>query len=434
MAKKIILFLSEYRKSVEKEYLCPDGGTVKGAQTSDAPVRYLLRKHPDIGEILCIVTDEAKKGEPNAWDAFRAFVADAAAEDERAGLRKRAAECREIPFREGQDFQTHVLPAILREAASGDEILLETTGGIRNTVMYLLLISRALSYAGVRTIDAVYSNFKEARITDALPVIDLFDLVGGMQEMASFGNVRALKAYYKKHTPDAQAKRLIDAMDGLWENIALCRPQRVTEKLEAFNAALAGAEQCEDALMRALLPAFEKKFDRKLTVPGLIKWCVESGMYQQAVTLYTEMIPRYLVERGDFLRSTGETAVPEGQNFRDPVAYRFYNMVRDLAEKDRLNRLESTLTVREVAERQKFGLLVSGDRLMDAGRDYLYIKLLRNLMNHANDEPEKNSRELSEYLVQICRFKRPESVGAADIENALQRALDHLRPPAGKRR
>ena len=70
MAKKIILYLSAYNpnNTSPAAYECPVGGPVEGVQTNDAPVKYLLREHPDISEILCLVTTEAEK---KAWGVFR---------------------------------------------------------------------------------------------------------------------------------------------------------------------------------------------------------------------------------------------------------------------------------------------------------------------------------------------------------------------------
>ena len=69
MAKKIILFLSELRGAQQEEtYDCPDGGQATGRQTNEAPVQYLLRVHPDVREILCVVTPRA---EESAWEPFR---------------------------------------------------------------------------------------------------------------------------------------------------------------------------------------------------------------------------------------------------------------------------------------------------------------------------------------------------------------------------
>ncbi len=43
MPKKVILFLSDYKGNAQEQaYLSPDGSTVNGTQTNEAPVKYLL--------------------------------------------------------------------------------------------------------------------------------------------------------------------------------------------------------------------------------------------------------------------------------------------------------------------------------------------------------------------------------------------------------
>ena len=93
--------------------------------------------------------------------------------------------------------------------------------------MYLLL-SRMLSYKGIRTADAVYSNFNAKAVEDISHLIELFDLVGGMQELTSFGNVQTLCAYYdqqiKRNQPrDEKIIALLTSMERLTETITLCR-------------------------------------------------------------------------------------------------------------------------------------------------------------------------------------------------------------------
>ena len=57
MARRIILFLSDYKEDArEKRYRCPVGEDVAGVQTNEAPVRYLLRQYSGVEEIVCIVT------------------------------------------------------------------------------------------------------------------------------------------------------------------------------------------------------------------------------------------------------------------------------------------------------------------------------------------------------------------------------------------
>ena len=122
--KKILLFLSPKRDHEENEYLCPNGVTVRGKETNDAPVRFLLREHPDVDEILCIVTKKAKEKETPEY--FQQLVAE----------ENSKAKCRfDLEFNEENDksFEEDLLPRILAKVEPGDEILLETTGGFRIT-------------------------------------------------------------------------------------------------------------------------------------------------------------------------------------------------------------------------------------------------------------------------------------------------------------
>ena len=139
MAKKIILFLSSIsERATERVYACPDGGSVAGTQTNEAPVKYLLRAWPEVSEILCVVTPEAMA---LAWDWFVSEV----------GALSPEVRVTKIPFPAGEDFTRGPLRELLDRTRSGDEILLETTGGPRDAAMYLLLTSRVLSDAGVKT-------------------------------------------------------------------------------------------------------------------------------------------------------------------------------------------------------------------------------------------------------------------------------------------
>lgn len=139
MATKIILFVSSLPKGElrRERYTCPDGSAVEGAQTNEAPVCFLLERYPQVSEILCIVTPEAEPAYRYLCDRLKPAW---------PGL-----ALRRIPYQEGEDFNGTPLSAILSAVRAGDEILLETTGGFRNAVMYLLLLSRVLSYVGVRT-------------------------------------------------------------------------------------------------------------------------------------------------------------------------------------------------------------------------------------------------------------------------------------------
>lgn len=291
-----------------------------------------------------------------------------------------------------------------------DEVLLETTGGFRNAVMDLLLLSRILSYTGVKTIGAVYSNYPKTEIEDLSHLIGFFDLVGGMQELTSFGSVKTLRAYYRR-TEEPKIERLLSAMENLYETITLCKAKRIDACMQTFDAALTDAETCGDMMMRQLLPAFRKKFGKKLTTPGLIKWCIQSDMLQQAVTVYTERIPAFVIECGHFIEVTPFARTPEVKEYEDAAAVQFMRDFMTLSKKPGPKRHplrelndNSPMVYVDTIENMENMLISSGYRLrcpvsqmQQICRDYLYIKTARNMMNHANDSATQDQQELVDY-------------------------------------
>lgn len=534
-SKKIILFLSNYNeKAVNvKDYLCPDGQYAPGVQTYEAPIRYLLRAHPDVSEIICIVTPEARA---SAWEHFMGVVRE----------RNPAVVFTAVDFAKGQDFSREPLAQIMAALeAKGNEILLETTGGLRDAVMELLLLSRILSYKGIPTVEAVYSNFQAGRVEDVSHLIRLFDLVGGMQELTSFGSVRTLRTYYGAD-PDPKIDELLTAMEQLSEAITLCRTKLLQERMDRFDGALRAAEDCADPMMRQLLPVFRAKFGKKLTITGLIKWCIQSDMLQQALTVYTERIPEVIITRGDILQIDRDAVwQPAVQEYEDPSAVlftrgllmlsassadaevavntpqRLKNYAREnaaaIVRKAKTNTWRGAPVPEElqvgvenlvVLVRAVYGdgafnytwpaalpkgkqhLQILAERLNDAHpqdpyrmlnhvstfseehmqalleqqpedgesvnyhvqtiqylerllpgsgyeprcsveqlqailQDYLYIKALRNMTNHANHEGTSTQNSLMEYLAPLG-YKPLEEVSLADLKDTLDTALRHL--------
>lgn len=446
MSKKIILFLSDLKENAqERSYDCPDGTQVTGTQTNEAPVKYLLHTHPGIDEVLCIVTEKAQP----AFEVLERTVRDQAPR----------ARVTRIPFDEGMDFSSGPLARIMEAVKKGDEILLETTGGLRDAVMQLLLVSRALSFSGIPTVGAVYANFGAGRIVDCSHLIGLFDMVGGMQELAGFGSVKTLRDYYGG-TAEPEVKTLLDAMEGLQEDITLCRTGKLDGRIKAFNAAIEAAGGCADPLFRALLPAFRAKFGKKLNIPGVIRWCINSDMLQQALTIYKERIPAYILRtrESDLVKVISRERLPErGVEIMDAVlsAKKEYEteeevMFRLLLNLGRMLKYQyydgasdswtvdpAVLTLENLQKltEQSYHFVIQCpiDQLRDIIMDYQYIRMLRNMINHANEQGTQDRQQLTEYLSGFG-YKRLDEVGAGDIRDALERGLKNLNSRPKKER
>lgn len=434
--KRILLFLSDLKPGAsEALYACPNGEVFIGTQTNEAPVQYLLHQNPDTSQILCIVTKRARE---TAWEKFLETVKKVSPK----------VEVTDIPFRDGEDIAQDPLLAIQAQVQGDDELFLDITGGPRNAVLDLLLLSRALSYSGAKTVGAVYTDFQEKKIVDISQTIGLFDLVGGMQELTSCGSVRSLRAYYGSKPKDPTVGKLLTAMEGLTESLTLCRTTKLDRQMEAFNAAMDTVEDTSDPMLRALLPKFQESFgDRRLTTPGIIKWCAENGMVQQALTLYKERIPVFLLKQPKGLLKVKENA-PQPQMKKDYASEeeaRFYEQFLkmgqritvaqkgwDSAIRNGKTRDYTVMTLENLGEYLRSGKCYfecrcSIEQMEQIARDYLYLRLLRNMVNHASEEIGDSQEELLEYLRDAGHYPDPETLRIGDIQKRIQEALNNLK-------
>ena len=292
MAKKILVFLSRPQSPLPEmqNFATPDGTPVQGALTNDAPLRYLLRRHPDTEELLCVTT-------PESTPTFQRLVSLLEADGY-------CGQCTELLYDGVASFEQSVLPTVSASLQPGDTVLLDITGGFRNAMLYLLLICRVLSYRGIRVTEAVYSSLAPAQIVDATPLVQMFDLIGGMQELTSFGSIRTLHRYYAGRPVDPAVQELLAAVEQLKESIDLCRTQQLPERMARFDTTLVAAEQSADPMLQVLLPVFRKKFGSHMDIPQLVRWCIKSEMLQQALTIYNECIPSVLFGPGKLLEPT----------------------------------------------------------------------------------------------------------------------------------
>ena len=72
-------------------------------------------------------------------------------------------------------------------------------------------------------------------------------------------------------------------------------------------------------------------------------------------------------------------------------------------------------------------------RLAEICRDYLYVKTLRNVTNHANDDITEKQKDVIRYLTGFDGYVHPRDVTRRDIRRFLLRAMERLEPGPGER-
>ena len=122
MAKKIIMILSLFSNNRERKvfsYSCPDGRAVEGALSNEPSIKYLLEDDPAITEILCICSPEARS---DSLDYFTDMIGSCYPD---------RITVTPIDYDDKKtSFENEPLKDILSHTSEGDEICLDTTGGI----------------------------------------------------------------------------------------------------------------------------------------------------------------------------------------------------------------------------------------------------------------------------------------------------------------
>ena len=204
---------------------------------------------------------------------------------------------------------------------TGDDVILhaDLTGGLRHVNMMMLDIIRLLEYSGIEIGHLIYSNYSTKLVEDVNNVYDLFQLISGVEEFVQFGSVKALKSYYRGMNESELSpalNRLIKAMESFSEEIKLCHygqfRNAIIELHDAIHDFKAEADNVQDLLMMRLIERIRKDYSSLISIRDLddlkvIRWCIENGYIQQALTLYTERVPEYIGEHGIIEQSQNES-------------------------------------------------------------------------------------------------------------------------------
>lgn len=199
----------------------------------------------------------------------------------------------------------------------------DSTGGMRNAAMVTMAILRLMQYDDrVRIGDILYSNWNKHIVEKVNDIYALFDLIAGAEEFVRFGSVQTLRDYYrrqekakslpnhdkqKEEEPSPELQQLIKAMADFSDAISLCNYgtfrdaitnlRRTMEDFHAHIHNANGEAALPDSLMNRLYGRIRHEYRWLLRSEEpdditLIEWCIQHDYIQQALTLYTERVPK----------------------------------------------------------------------------------------------------------------------------------------------
>lgn len=335
MSNILILNLSAFlgKNIPEAKVYASDMGEITGIYTNDAPVKYILKflngQGENLDKILCIVTEEAKE---NDYKKYQETVKNF---------------CNENNYRVPLDIipiqtsfasldMAQPVKEILSHISKDDKIYIDTTGGARNASYLLMFVVRFLEYEGIKLEKAIYSvhtggNYK---IEDIAELYNMFNLINSANTFTSFGNSTGLAEYFKD-TRNELIKKVISAMNEFSDSVTLCKTN-LDETLKKLNVSLKELQNAEvseenEILFQRIIDVIRQKFNLTEDNPevdfiNLIKWCIDNSLIQQAITIYTEKIPDYLLRKKYFTISENVRNEIENKNTNYSFCYEvFYN-------------------------------------------------------------------------------------------------------------
>ena len=202
-------------------------------------------------------------------------------------------------------------------------IYADITGGPRYVNMMMTSVLQFLQYDGMRVEKMIYADnrtlSRQSRIYDVRAVGDIYKLVAGADAFVSYGSSRAIEEYfcYDPDTDEAEMaigserRNVLRAMRAFSDAIQICQTKKIPSTLLALSKALQAFSEMseemraiEDRIFMQLIDTIRAGYGELLDVPqsraqhyaAIIRWCVDKGLLQQAMTLTTEWIPVILIE------------------------------------------------------------------------------------------------------------------------------------------
>ena len=352
-------YIKEGENPIEFTYENPDGFGIKGIWTNEAGLKYFKQKYGEtITDIITLCSEQT------AGDTYQKRVGEIIGIAPHSVMYDYEAKGDEIISRllEGSELSFN----------RGDTVVVDASGGARSASFALMSLFRYLEYKGVRLGQVIYSNItdrneKKGRIYDITETLDMFSLINGVYEFNTSGNPTALSQFVKK-IPDSEIKtkitELLEQMKKFYNEISLCRPREIDTTLRNLSKKLneliklkervrlrelmrpkgqGSSSSGRETLFFELLPLITEKFHtgkEGITMLGLIKWCVDNGLIQQAITFYVEKLPKEFAEDLYFFEpKKGAAAVYKkaGELNPDDIYYRYFFSQPDI--KARMNKL-----------------------------------------------------------------------------------------------
>ena len=400
---------------------------IKAEWTNEAGLKYFLDGNTEYTDIICLCSKETSNEE------YEKEVL-AIIEERNSTLKDKIQR---IEYSLNDDVKT--ISGKLMEKftfSPSDIVYIDTTGGARTVAYYLVYLFRYLEYIGVTVESAIYSQINrtedgkltgEGTITNVKDNFRMFDLINGAHEFTSTGNPKTLSDYFAG-SENEHIKNLLKAMQKFYDQISLCRiGSDIDKSLTAMDKCLLKIENNpqpsdNETRLKEIIPVIRKKFfpDNKSRYLGLIKWCLDNGLIQQAVTIYIEKMPKAYFTEFKFLCLDDvnfESSESDTENKGHDEYHHYFRKIID-----RILSPKIKLSMKNVSDKDIKKLCL----------DYKYMQIVRNYVNHASERKFKSFREKDTESIllrensQLYKLPKENNFSAKDIKSFIIQSVKYI--------
>lgn len=252
-------------------------------------------------------------------------------------------------------------------------VLIDYTGGLRDTSYLITLISQYLSFFEIPLTKIVYSNFNNKniysitylnRISELIRSINSFNQSGNPEQLINFfQNEKIIQNTDIASTEQNEYQKVLLALndiDGFFSCICINDmtniDNRKTKLEKSMNEIrkLKTSKNIYISLFCNLFDRIRNQFflDGKTTISysSLIKWCINHNQINQAVTLFVEKMPQTYLGHSLLSKLTNPNRI-NNRNCGDPKAQDFYGIYDNITNKYITTVPPEELTSRQLVER-----------------------------------------------------------------------------------
>lgn len=383
-------------------------------QTNEAALEYLVRSGKKPGRILALCSEKVRN---------QTFPGDAAHKETtleyyRGSFLKRAGYAQpeqvltsiDVPDTMQDADRLRAIRQVAELLPENTQLTIDLTGGMRDTAALLVAIARYLqSFKKLASCEVLYTELGNAgsggsTCRNVTVLYDVFDLIAATELFLETGSARKIDEFFKNHANlNKMAKKLIRDVGEFSDSISLCQFDHLEEltkgihqRLENWKANQTGENSLNRLFFDYLAARFDQEFapfqDRKQSLPEIVKWCADRGMYQQALTLLTEDMPAYVCCHTGLQPGAGLKAAWKGES--NPIActwpyYLFHAHIPKVTGRG------SSLDYLEAQKKSSKPAILFPEaeiKLLAEGMDcYKQVHDMRNRINHANGDQDRIS-------------------------------------------